>query len=40
LAIEKKKGPKAIIGNYKQRFDVTKMNPVNSGLWKKGIIFY
>lgn len=34
-----KRGSKPIIGQYKQRFDVTKMNPVNSNLWKKGIIF-
>mmetsp|Transcript_18425 Transcript_18425/g.31510 ORF Transcript_18425/g.31510 Transcript_18425/m.31510 type:complete len:117 (-) Transcript_18425:9-359(-) len=35
-----KRGSKPIIGTYKQKFDVTKMNPVNSGMWKKGIIFY
>jgi len=35
----KKTGSKPIIGNYKQRFDVKKMNPVNSALWKKGVIF-
>lgn len=40
MKYETKQGSKAIIGSYKQRFDVTKMNPVNANLWKKGIIFY
>ena len=35
-----KKGPTAVIGSYKQRFNPTKMNAVNSALWQKGIIFY
>jgi len=39
LSIMKKNGSKAIIGQYKQRFDVTKMNPINSQVWKKGLMF-
>jgi hypothetical protein len=39
LSIMKKTGSKAIIGQYKQRFDVTKMNPINSQVWKKGLMF-
>jgi hypothetical protein len=35
----KKSGSKAVIGQYKQRFDVTKMNPINSQVWKKGLLF-
>jgi hypothetical protein len=33
-----KKGSKAIIGNYRQKFDVTKMNPINATIWKKGLM--
>jgi len=33
-----KKGSKAIIGQYKQKFDVTKMNPINATIWKKGLM--
>jgi hypothetical protein len=40
LKLQKKVMSKPIIGNYKQKFDVTKMSAVNSHLWKKGIIFY
>lgn len=40
MKLQKKVMSKPVIGSYKQKFDVTKMNPVNSHLWKKGIIFY
>lgn len=37
LKIVSRKGPKAIIGTSKQRFDVTKMTSINGNLWKKGL---
>ena len=39
MKIVSKRQPKATIGEYKQRFDVTKMNALNSNMWKKGIMF-
>lgn len=38
MKILTKKGSKATIGQYKQRFDVTKMNPINATIWKKGLM--
>ena len=39
LEIVSKQAPKAIIGQFRNKFDVKKMNPLNTFMWKKGMIF-